>query len=93
MLRYAAPFIFALAATSAASAKEAPDPKPGPAPNSSGATVHNSSFATPLTTPAAAYSVSYEYDSLGRLITATKDTHSSAFTYDAAGNRTASSEH
>jgi YD repeat-containing protein len=36
--------------------------------------------------------MSYQYDSLGRLITATKDAHASNFTYDAAGNRTVSSE-
>jgi hypothetical protein len=47
---------------------------------------------TRLTTSTPAYSMSYQYDSLGRLITATKDAHASNFTYDAAGNRTVSSE-
>jgi len=39
-----------------------------------------------------AYAVTYQYDSLGRLITATKDAHVSSFDYDAAGNRTSSTE-
>lgn len=45
----------------------------------------------PLVKPAAitpAVTVSYSYDSLGRVIQETAGTRTSSFTYDAAGNRT-----
>jgi hypothetical protein len=93
MRRIVVLLVFALAAAHAVAANEAPGPKSPPAPHASGTTVHAAGLAKPLNTPPPAYSVNYEYDSLGRLITATKDTHVSSFIYDAAGNRTVSSEH
>jgi len=84
--------LLAVVASTVVAADDAHGPQPAsvrPRPSAEVSAVH---VKARLTTPAPAYSMSYQYDSLGRLITATKDAHASNFTYDAAGNRTVSSE-
>lgn len=91
MRRSAVFVVLALVAAHAAAAESPHDSKPS-STQPSGRVLAPPHLKARLTTPTPAYSVTYQYDSLGRLITATKDTHASNFTYDAAGNRTVSSE-